>query len=232
MMPFPVHVAGLGIALTLGAWLLAKAITRRAGMHPLANPSLIASLLVIAALVGLDIPYATYLSDAHAIQLLLAPAVVALAVPCWRQLAALRAFLPASIGAALAGVLTCLGVTLALSVAFGLPESLTASLLPHSATAGIALASAERMGGDAGLAACLAVITGCFGAVVAQGALALLRLRAPDAVGAAAGTVAHGIATARMLAWHPAAGAFAALAMVLAGILTALLAPLAMALAS
>jgi putative effector of murein hydrolase len=225
------HGAGFGIALTLCAWLVAKEFARRTRMHPLANPSLVASLLVIGALLALDIPYAAYMADAYAIQLLLAPAVVALAVPCWRQLPALRADLPAAVGAAIAGAATCLGVTLVLALAMNLPDHLVASLLPHGATTGIALASAQQLGGDAGLGACLALLTGCFGAVVAQPVLALLRVRSPETVGVAAGTVAHGVATARMLAWRPAAGAFSALAMVLAGILTALLAPVVLAIA-
>jgi putative effector of murein hydrolase len=47
-------------------------------------------------------------------------------------------------------------------------------------------------------------------------------------VGTVAGSLVHGIATARMLAWSPTPGAFAVLGMVPGGILTALPAPLAM----
>jgi putative effector of murein hydrolase len=224
----PALPPGAGVALTLAAWLVAKWLSRLAGGHPLANPSLLAVLLVIAVLLGAGLPYEAYRADAFVIELLLAPMVVALAVPCRRHLGLLRASLPAIVAAAFAGAATSVGVTLWLSGLVSLPQTLTLSLLPHGATTGIAMASAERLGGDASLAACLAVITGCFGAMVGRGMLALIGLRAPEAVGAAAGSVAHGVATARMLEWSQAAGACSALAMVLAGVFTAILAPLAL----
>jgi putative effector of murein hydrolase len=52
-------------------------------------------LIVIAVLVAIGMPYAAYRADAFVIGLLLAPMVVAPAVPCRRHLGLLRASVPA-----------------------------------------------------------------------------------------------------------------------------------------
>ncbi|MCD0171214.1 LrgB family protein, partial [Deinococcus sp. 23YEL01] len=51
---------------------------------PLANPTLIATLIVAAGLLATSVPYDTYLRDVQPLTTLLAPAVVALAVPLYR----------------------------------------------------------------------------------------------------------------------------------------------------
>ena len=73
----------------------------------------------------------------------------------------------------------------------------------------------------------LIITTGIYGAVVGAATLRALGVREPFAVGLALGTNSHGIGTARAVGLGGIAAAAAGLAMVLMGLATSLLAPLA-----
>ncbi|MGL5362285.1 MAG: LrgB family protein, partial [Bosea sp. (in: a-proteobacteria)] len=69
------------LTLTLAAYVVADRISLALGRHPLANPVLIAILVMSAALLVSDTPYETYFGGAQFVHFLLGPATVALAVP-------------------------------------------------------------------------------------------------------------------------------------------------------
>jgi putative effector of murein hydrolase len=69
-------------------------------------------------------------------------------------------------------------------------------------------------------------VTGTVGMVAGPWLLAKAGIRLPIARGAALGTAAHGIGTARAFDEGTAEGATSSVAMVISGIVTALLAPL------
>jgi putative effector of murein hydrolase len=71
----------------------------------------------------------------------------------------------------------------------------------------------------------LVILTGILGAVGASGIYALFRIKDRAVQGFAMGIASHGIGTARAFQANEQAGAFAALAMGLYGLLTALLLP-------
>ncbi len=102
-----------------------------------------------------------------------------------------------------------------------------ASLLPKSVTAPVAMGIAAELGGIPALAAVFAVLTGLAGAVSAKYLFDALRIHDPVLRGFALGTAAHGIGAARAMQVHPAAGAYAALALGLQVLLAAPLMPLA-----
>jgi putative effector of murein hydrolase len=72
----------------------------------------------------------------------------------------------------------------------------------------------------------LVVMTGIIGAVMAHGLLRLMRIDDEATFGFAVGVAAHGIGTARAFQISETAGAFAALAMGINGVVTAVLLPL------
>ena len=109
--------------------------------------------------------------------------------------------------------------------AFGVPMSVVASMAPKSVTAAIAMAVSEGLGGDPALTAVLVILTGIFGAMIAAPLLDRIGMRDARARGVAVGVAAHGIGTARAFQESPVAGTFAAIAMALNAIATALLAP-------
>ncbi len=214
------------LTLTLVAYVAADALSAAFGRAPLANPVLIAVILLGLTLWGTGTPYAVYFEGAQFVHFLLGPATVALAVPLYLQGARLkRAVLPVLAGlcaGSFVAVVSALWIARALGVA---PETL-AALAPKSTTAPVAIGIAESLGGSPTLAAVLVLITGMVGAIVATPLLNALGVRDWRARGLATGTAAHGIGTARALQVHPQAGAFAGIGMGLNAILTALLAPM------
>lgn len=216
----------LWLALTLAAYLLASDVARRSGNHPLCNPVLIATLLLIGLLTLSGTSYADYFAGAQFIHFLLGPATVALAVPLARSLAQLRRLMLPLLLALLVGSLVAIGSTGLLGQLLGLDGLTIRSLLPRSVTTPIAMGVAEQIGGEPALTAALVILTGMIGAVIANDLLRLLRIEAPAVRGFAIGLAAHGIGTARALQLNAEAGAFAGLAMSLNGILTAIILPL------
>ena len=73
------------LTMTLVAYQIAHWIYRRCGAHPLANPVLIAVVLLVALLQLTHTPYDTYFSGAQFVHFLLGPATVALAIPLYGQ---------------------------------------------------------------------------------------------------------------------------------------------------
>lgn len=213
------------VALTLLAYQLALVVQRRSGWL-LAQPVLVATLLLVAALPACGIDYSRYRQDSALLWLLLGPATVALAVPLHANLARIRRlFWPVSIALLVGGGVT-LALTLGLARLFGAGHTVLMSLAPKSVTSPIAIALAERLGGIPALTAVFVMITGVLGAALGPRLLDLARVRDPAARGLALGLAAHAIGTAQALQEGPQAGGFAALAMGLGGALSALLLPL------
>ncbi|MCZ8259730.1 MAG: LrgB family protein [Beijerinckiaceae bacterium] len=214
------------LAITLAAYLVGDRIAAATGRHPLANPVLIAILLVGAALLVSGTSHARYFEGARFVHVLLGPATVALALPIWRNRALIARHWRA-IGAALGiGALVGIGSTLVLAQMLGLSGATLASLAPKSVTAAIAMGIAEQVGGTPPLTAVLVIATGILGAVMVTPLMNLLRIRDYAARGFAVGIAAHGIGTARALQVNEKAGAYAALGMALNGLITAILVPL------
>ena len=94
----------------------------------------------------------------------------------------------------------------------------------------MAMGIAEKIGGLPSLTAVMVILTGVIGAVAAPVLLKGLRIHDDAVKGFAIGVAAHGIGTARAFQISGLAGAFAGLAIGLNAVLTALLAPLIVAL--
>ena len=216
----------LGLTLTLLAYQLAFTVYRRSGGNPLVNPVAIAVLLIVSVLTLTGTPYRTYFEGAQFVHFLLGPATVALAIPLYTQLARLKRMLLPLLAALLVGSLTACVSAMAIGWALGASSESIRSLAPKSITTPIAMGVAEKIGGLPSLTAVLVVTTGIFGAIFASWLLNALRIKDEAVRGFALGVSAHGIGTARAFQISEETGAFAALAMCLNGIVTALFLPL------
>jgi len=216
----------LGLTLTLLAYQFAVWCYRRSGGNPAANPVAIAVVVVVALLTLTGTPYRTYFEGAQFVHFLLGPATVALAVPLYTQLPRLKTMLLPLLGALLVGSLTAVVSAVGIGWALGASVESIRSLAPKSVTTPIAMGIAEKIGGLPSLTAVLVVTTGIVGAIAAKPLLNALRIQDHAVRGFAVGVAAHGIGTARAFQVSEEAGAFAALAMCLNAIATALLLPL------
>ncbi|MCQ3944102.1 MAG: LrgB family protein, partial [Alphaproteobacteria bacterium] len=186
----------------------------------------IAVVFVALLLLGSGTSFQTYFAGAQFIHFLLGPATVALAVPLVRYLPQIRRALVPMLAALLAGSVAAIVSAVLLAQAFGLDRAAMLALAPKSSTAAIAMGIAEKTGGDPALTAVLVILTGIGGAIVVTPLMNALRLKNYAARGFAAGLASHGIGTARAFQVDPLAGTFAAIALGLNGLLTALLVPL------
>jgi predicted murein hydrolase (TIGR00659 family) len=215
----------LGLTLTLIAYQAAFWIYKRLGFHPLANPVLIAVAMLASVLLLTGTPYATYFDGAQFVHFLLGPATVALAIPLYAQWPRLKAMAGPLLISLFAGSLTAALSAYAIGAALGASRESLMSLAPKSVTTPIAMAVAERLGGLPSLTAVLVIITGILGAVGARYIYQWLRIEDHAVRGFAIGIASHGIGTARAFQVSEQAGAFAALAMGLNGLVTALSLP-------
>lgn len=219
----------LALILTLAAYHAGTLAYERSGRHPLANPVLIAVVLVAAAIVAMRMPYATYFEGAQFVHFLLGTATVALAVPIYKGLGALRGRILPLLAALAAGGAVSIASAVGIAVLLGADRAIVGALWVKSVTAPIAMGVAERIGVSPTLTAVFAVSTGILGAMLARFVLDAAGSKAWWQRGFALGVASHGIGTSRAFSVSEEAGTYASLAMGLHGVLGALAIPLAAA---
>jgi len=216
----------MGLVLTLIVFYAARWL-QRALKLALLNPVLVSMLVLIAGLVLLGIPYARYAASADWLTRLLEPSVVALAVPLYRNLPALRRGAGRIVRGSLVGAVGAMALTTAVNLLLGAGREVALSTLPKSVTTPIALAVGGQIGGTAGLTVVSVIVAGVVGAAFGPTLLTRLGVRAQRARGLSMGAAAHALGTARIGEESDSARAYASVALVLCGVFTAVLAPLA-----
>ena len=219
----------LWIIVTLAVYAAARVAYNRTRLAVL-NPAIISIAAVMIILLATRTPYAQYERGGRVIGYWLGPAVVALGLPLAQQLERVRRnFSPISL-ALLAGAVTGIVVAVVVARALGAPPVIVRSLAPRSATTPIAIAITARLGGIPALAAMVSIVSGALGGFIGVGLLRFTGVRSRLATGLALGAAAHGLGTARAADEGDVEGGASGLAMGVMGILTALLAPLVVAL--
>ncbi len=213
------------IVLTLGAYLFGVEIEKRL-RNPLANPILIAIVLIGVTLRLLHLSYQDYFTGAQFIHFLLGPATVALAIPMVRALEHMRRGFWPLISAILAGCIIGIVSGYGLVRLLGGSQAVALSMTPKSLTTPIAIAVSASIGGIPSLSAVLAILGGILVAISIDPILHWLKINEPSARGLAAGTAGSGIGASRVIPQHTLSAAFAGVAIGANGILTAVLAPL------
>lgn len=214
-----------GCALTIAAFATGTFIHKKT-KQAWCNPLLIASILVIVLLCALKIPYADYKAGAQPISFLLLPATVSLAVPLYESWEALRKNWLAILAGIAAGTLTSLLSITLMALCLDLTAAQYTTLLPKSVTTAIGMDVAAVLGGMAPLASAVIILTGIVGNLIAVFVCRIFRITDPVAKGVGIGTSSHAIGTTKALEMGKTEGAMSSLSIAVAGVLTALLAPL------
>lgn len=214
------------VLLTLGAYQLGLWL-RKKWDNPICNPIIIALILVIAVLLITGFPVDSYQSGMGGISWLITPATICLALPLYEQLKVLKKSLGAILAGVGAGTVTSLVVVFALCRAFRLDQQMTVSLLPKSITTAMGMVLSEQNGGLSALTTVVIIVTGILGSLMGTTLCKLFRLRHPIAQGVALGTASHVIGTSKANELGPLQGAVSSLSLATAGILTAVLFPIA-----
>lgn len=191
----------------------------------LVNPLIISVILVIVFIVVTGMDFESYKQQSSLLSYMLTPVTVCLAVPLYKQLNALKQNLWAVCIGITVGVITALTSVLLLSLAFGVSHELYVTLLPKSITTAIGMGVSEELGGITEITVAVIVITGVIGAAIGRPIMKLFRITEPVAVGLALGTASHAVGTSKAIEIGETEGAMSGLAIVVAGILTVILAP-------
>lgn len=196
-----------GVFVTLVAYAIGVVINRKTGWA-LFNPLLLGSIFVMVFLRCFAIPYTEYSTSAAPVNWLMAPATVSLAIPLYEKWELLVKNVGAIFASILAGVITSLGSVLAMAWILKMEHAHAVTLLPKSVTTAI-------------------ILTGIAGSLLAESVCKWFHITAPIAKGLALGTSAHAVGTSKALQMGEVEGAISGLAIAVAGVLTALLAPMA-----
>lgn len=210
-----------GVVLSIFMYQVGIIISRKI-QNPIANPLLIAVILIIAFLKLFNIPMEAFNKGGDLINLFLAPATAALAVPIYKNLQILKANLKPILAGTIVGSFASMAVVFGLCKLFGLDHTLTASLLSKSVTTPIAMGVTEQLGGIVPIGIAAVIFTGITGSIIAPFMVKLFRVEDPVAQGVGIGTCSHAVGTTRAIAMGELQGAMSGIAMGLAGFFTVL----------
>ncbi len=214
-----------GIALSIVAFKMGLWVNRKV-KSPIANPLIIAMIIVVGTLKLFSIPHAYYEEGASFIRMFLAPVTAVLALTVYRQRAVLRStFFPVVIGT-LFGSLAAMGSVVLLSRWLGLDAAVTAGLIPKSVTTPVAIALAEQLGGLSALTIASTIISGLSGNLLAPALIRLFAVKDPVAQGVAIGCSSHALGTSKAMEIGETQGAMSSISISLSAMWTVLLVPL------
>ena len=193
---------------------------------PFLIPVLTTSFCIVGLLLLFGIPYETYMIGGKYIDLLLGPAVVALAYPLYKQ----RDVLMKSLMPILSGVMVGSVVGMASGVLFakliGVKEVLIMTLLPKSVTTPVAMEISDVLGGTPSLTVVFVMIAGFTGVVIGPYIVKGFRMDDELSQGIALGSASHAIGTSKAFEYGLDAATVSSVAMALCAIIVSILGPL------
>ena len=189
------------------------------------NPLLLASAVIIYILHYAKIDYSVYARGGDMITFLLGPATVALGVPLFKQVPVVRANFKSIIIGVLVGSVTAVVSTLFLAKALGASRETLLSLAAKSTTMPIALGITKNLGGNDKIIVLAVAVTGIFGGVIGAEVMKMAKVKSRIAAGIGIGTSSHAGGTSRAIQMGETEGSMSGAAIVLTGLVTALIAP-------
>ncbi len=215
----------ISLAMTLAFYYLSKVIYKRK-RSLLFMPLIFAPVLLVAAVLSLGIPYSDYMADSHWLLWMLGPATVAFAIPVYDNRELIRRhWMSLSVGV-MVSVFVAVTSTVFIARWLELPELLQRSMAMRSITTPFAVEATKMIGGQSDLTALFVVLTGVIGMAVGEIVLAFFSIRSRFGKGASLGASAHGAGTAKAYQLGNSEGVVSSVVMMIAGMITVLIAPL------
>ncbi len=218
--------AFFGIVLTLMSYEIGLWLRRKTGLG-YCNPLFIAMAITISFLLITGTDTQTYDIGASYIKFLLTPATIAFAIPLYRQAMVLKKNLPAILTGILGGCIACICSIFIMCKLFGLPYEVFAALAPKSVTTPIAIGIAEEVGGVQSITVIAVILTGILGAASVEFLRRIFKIKDNVAFGLATGNASHAIGTTAAMEINEVAGAMSSLSIVIAGLMTVVIVPIA-----
>ena len=190
------------------------------------NPLLVAMFLIISFLTIFRIDYSIYQEKTKYISFLLTPATVCLAIPLYEKMQILKKNWKAILVGIGGGVLTSMCAVLGMAKLMKMSYEQYVTLLPKSITTAIGIGVVREFGGYETITVAAIILTGIVGNICAEPVCRIFKIKNPIAKGVAIGTGAHVIGTTKAMEMGEIEGAMSSLSIVVAGMMTVLLAPL------
>lgn len=214
-----------GVIISLIAFEIGKFIFQKTKLA-IFNPLLIATVIVMVFLHYFNISVADYMLGGNLIVFFLAPATVVLAIPLFQQIDLLKKHFIPIIGGGIVGALVAILSVVTLGKLLGIDHQLLVSFMPKSITTPIGIELSKMLGGIPSITVFAIIITGITGNVTAPFIYSIFRIKHPVAKGLGLGISSHAVGTSRAIEMGEIEGAMSALSIVIAGILTIILAPI------
>jgi len=215
-----------GVVITIAMFIIATIINKK-WQNPFTTPLFLATMFVIAILLSFKIPYKTYNETAKYLTYFLVPVTVCFAVPMYRQLNLLKQHIWSILFAMFLGVCASVMSICILVLLLGLSDIIARSLVSISVTTALAIGITEKLGGMVSLTVSAVIITGILGASVSDKLCKWMNLKNPISRGLAIGNASHAAGTVKAMEMGKIEGSFSSLAIVLSGLMTAVVAPFA-----
>lgn len=215
-----------GLILTILSFNIGLFIFEKSKKFSLLNPLLIGGIIVIIIMEIFNIPLNYYQKGGVMLSFFLAPATIALALPLYRQIDKLKEhFFPIIIGA-LVGAVTAIVSIIFIGKALGIDAVLLKSFMPKSITTPLGIELSNLLGGIPAITIFAIIITGITGNAIAPFICKTFKIKHPVAKGLGIGISSHAVGTAKAIEMGEIEGAMSALSIVIAGIITFIVAPL------
>ena len=213
-----------GVIISLIAFEIGKFIFNKTKLA-IFNPLLIATIIVMGFLNIFHITVVDYMLGGNLIVFFLAPATVVLAIPLFQQIDLLKKHFIPIIGGGIVGAVVAILSVIILGKLLGIDHQLLVSFMPKSITTPIGIELSKMLGGIPSITVFAIIITGITGNVTAP-FIYSIRIKNPIAKGLGLGISSHAVGTSRAIEMGKVEGAMSALSIVIAGILTIILAPI------
>ncbi|MFD3446497.1 LrgB family protein [Microbacteriaceae bacterium 4G12] len=214
------------ILLTVALYMLGRQIYKWFPT-PFTLPLLSATAIMIVLLLCLNIPYNTYMkSGGEWISKLLGPAVVAFAIPLYKQRSILKKYIVPIIGGVVVGTMVAIVSDIIIAFLFGADKSLILTTLPKSVTMPVAMSVSQQIGGVPSLTAAFVLVAGITGAIVGPIILKWSRITNFIGKGIGFGCASHIMGVSRAMKNDEKEGIIGSVTMILTAILTCLVGPL------
>lgn len=186
---------------------------------------MIAAIFMIITIKIFSVNYNEYNKGGVFISYLLGPATIAFALPLVKNIEILKQNWKVIFAGV--SIATIIGISSVVLIAELMKSAnpIILSLVPKSVTTPIAIEISKSIGGTPELTSCFVMLTGLTGAIFGHTILRAVKVKNNLAIGLAIGASSHVFGTSKCLEKNELQAAISGLALILVGILTAILAP-------
>lgn len=206
------------VVLTVGMYLVMNRLYLKYSFAFLL-PLLTTTIAIIVLLSVFQLSYETYMIGGEWINQLLGPAVVALALPLYKQRKTLIGQLFPIVGGVLMGLVVGMISGVLLAEILGVSHDLILSIIPKSITTPVAIQVASAIGGIPSMTIVFVLLAGLTGAVLGPTIFKWFRITSPLGRGMAFGSASHAIGTSKAKEFDELTVSISSVSMTLSAIL-------------